>query len=141
MDKNTITHNVLGKGDESHYLFPSSVCRHAGLTENLELSSFLEMFVWGTANSQVLMQWAVKHHVWQDRDLQLLIGPAVLLWQLRLIEEVKQKKQSFKTSKKIFFIYSRLWNTNYFQQGVKPYFMGAQILNLSQHMLHKFLSK
>lgn len=30
------------------------------------------------------LQWIVKHRVWQHRNLQLLLGPAVLLWQLSL---------------------------------------------------------
>ena len=32
----------------------------------------------------VSLEWIIKHRVWQHRDLQLLLWPTVLLWQLSL---------------------------------------------------------
>lgn len=57
------------------------LCVGTSLTGALWLSSFLQRGG-GSHKASVLLQRAVKHCIRQDRDLQLLIRPAVLLWQL-----------------------------------------------------------
>lgn len=76
----------LSERESSVYVSISSNCVKVRVSmEPLRLSNSLETGGGKTVGGlgdilSVLLQWAVKHCIWQDRNLQLLIRPAVFLW-------------------------------------------------------------